>query len=465
MIDEFENVDKQGILEKFHRAKEFQKEKRMFDYKERKESLKKLYNNILEMQDEIVDALKKDLNKSEVESYMSEIGLVLNEISFMLRHLRKFSKIKRVRTPLAQFHSKSFQMPCPYGTVLVVSPWNYPFMLAVEPIVDAVAAGNSVILKPSEISPYTSKVVEKLIDSTFLKGHVEVVQGEKEECTFLLEQDFDYIFFTGSTRVGKIVMQKAAENFIPVTLELGGKCPCIVDEDADIELSARRIVFGKFLNCGQTCVAPDYVYCHKSIKKQLLDAIEKEIVIQYGISPLENENYPKLINKKQFDVMKSFINDDNLIFGGKYDEHSLKIEPTLVTSTFEDEVMQDEIFGPILPIVEYDTLDEVIDNIRNYPKPLALYIFSKSKEKQNKILKYCDFGGGCINDTIIHIAGPELGFGGLKESGMGAYHGKVGFDTFTHYKSIVDKKCWLDLPMRYQPYNKLKYKIIKMFLK
>ncbi len=465
MNSEYENVDTEGIMLKFNRAKEYQKSKNMFNYKDRRDILKKLYANIVAMQGEIAEALKKDLNKSEVESYMSEIGIVLNEITYMTKHLRKFSKIKKVRTPLAQFHAKSYAIPCPYGTVLVVSPWNYPFMLAVEPIVDAVAAGNSVILKPSEISPYTSQVVEKLLDATFPKGLVEVVQGEKEECTFLLEQDFDYIFFTGSTRVGKIVMEKAAENFIPVTLELGGKCPCIVNEDADIELSARRIVFGKFLNCGQTCVAPDYVYCHKSIKDRLVDAIQKEIVLQYGISPLENVYYPKLINLKQFNVMRSFINDDNLIFGGKCDESSLKIEPTLVKSTFKDEVMQDEIFGPILPIVEYDNLDEAIDNIRNYPKPLALYIFSKSKDVQNKILKYCDFGGGCINDTIIHIAGPELGFGGLKQSGMGAYHGKVGFDTFTHYKSIVDKKCWLDLPMRYQPYNKLKYKLIKMFLK
>lgn len=464
-MTEERQIDTESILEKVNRVKDYQKQRKMYDYRLRKECLRKLYNNILTMKDEIMQALKQDLNKSEVESYMSEIGLVLSEITYMLKHIRKFSKIRRVKTPLAQFHSKSFEIPCAYGSVLIISPWNYPFMLAVEPIVDAVAAGNSVILKPSEISPYTSQVVEKLLNATFEKGHVEVVQGEKEECTFLLEQDFDYIFFTGSTRVGQIVMQKAAERFTPVTLELGGKCPCIVHSDADIELSARRIVFGKFLNCGQTCVAPDYVYCHNDIKDELLRAIEKEIVLQYGVTPLENDDYPRLINLKQFNVMKSFITEDNLIFGGRVDENTLKIEPTLVKSTFKDEVMQDEIFGPILPIVTYDTLDEVIDNIGAYPKPLALYIFSKSKQTQDRILKYCDFGGGCINDTIIHIAGSELGFGGLKESGMGAYHGKVGFETFTHYKSIVDKKCWLDLPMRYQPYNKLKYKLIRMFLK
>ena len=458
-------MDEKLILEKIGLMKKFQKEKRMLRVKDRKQSLKKLYQNIKLNIGKITEALHKDLNKSEVESYMTEIGLVLNEISYMIKHCRKFSKIKKVVTPLSQFHAKSFQMPCPYGCVLVISPWNYPFMLAIEPIVDAVAAGNSVLLKPSEISPYTSKVVAEIINETFERGHVEVVEGGKEECSFLLEQDFDYIFYTGSTRVGKIVMQKAAENFTPVTLELGGKCPCVVDETANISLTARRIVFGKFLNCGQTCVAPDYVYCHSKIKDKLIKEIEKEIVRQYGISPIENKDYPRLINLKQFNTMKSFIKEDNLIFGGKFDEERLKIEPTLISSTFDDESMQDEIFGPILPIVTFDSLDEAVENINNYPKPLALYIFSTSKSNQDKVLNYCDFGGGCINDTIIHIAGSRLGFGGLKQSGMGSYHGKAGFDTFTHYKSMVDKKNWLDLPMRYQPYSKLKYKIIKLFLK
>lgn len=458
-------MDEKLILEKIGLMKKFQKEKRMLRVKDRKQSLKKLYQNIKLNIGKITEALHKDLNKSEVESYMTEIGLVLNEISYMIKHCRKFSKIKKVVTPLSQFHAKSFQMPCPYGCVLVISPWNYPFMLAIEPIVDAVAAGNSVLLKPSEISPYTSKVVAEIINETFERGHVEVVEGGKEECSFLLEQDFDYIFYTGSTRVGKIVMQKAAENFTPVTLELGGKCPCIVDETTNMSLAARRIVFGKFLNCGQTCVAPDYVYCHSKIKDKLIKEIEKEIVRQYGISSIENKDYPRLINLKQFNTMKSFIKEDNLIFGGKFDEERLKIEPTLISSTFDDESMQDEIFGPILPIVTFDSLDEAVENINNYPKPLALYIFSTSKSNQDKVLNYCDFGGGCINDTIIHIAGSRLGFGGLKQSGMGSYHGKAGFDTFTHYKSMVDKKNWLDLPMRYQPYSKLKYKIIKLFLK
>lgn len=433
------------------------------DFSFRKKALEKLRQNIIDMKGEIFEALKKDLNKSEEESYMTEVGLTLSEISYMLKKGRKFSRRKKVHLSFSQFPAKGYKVPVPYGCVLVISPWNYPFMLAIEPIVDAITAGNCVILKPSEISPNVSEVVKKLIEKTFERGHVDVVLGGKEECTYLLDQDFDYIFYTGSTRVGKIVMQKASEHFTPLTLELGGKCPCIVDESADLRTSARRIVFGKFLNSGQTCVAPDYVYCARSIKDRLVEELTREINRQYG-DALNNEKYPRMINLKQFNVMKGFINDENLIFGGKSDEKTLKIQPTLISSTFESEAMQDEIFGPILPIVTFDSLDECEENIRRYPKPLALYIFSKDKKVQRRFAINCDFGGGCINDTIMHITDSRLGFGGIKQSGMGAYHGKTGFDTFTHYKSIV-KKGKLDLPMRYQPITKSKYKIIKMFLK
>lgn len=458
-------MDNQSILEKIDNQRKFLDENPMLDYKKRIEALKLLYKNIKLMSGDIYDALKKDLNKSETETYMVEIGMVLNEISYMIKHIRSFSRPKRVATPLAQFHSKSYKMPCAYGMVLIISPWNYPFMLALEPMVDAIAAGNSVIVKPSEISPNVSDVIAKLISKTFDKGHVDTVLGGVEECTFLLDQDFDYIFYTGSTRVGEIVMKKAAEHFTPVTLEMGGKSPCIVDETANIPLAAKRIVFGKFLNAGQTCVAPDYILCDKKIKDKLIDELERQIVLQYTVDPIKNDAYPKMINKKQFDAMSKFITDENLIFGGKKDEESLKIEPTLLNSTFDDDVMQIEIFGPILPIITFDDIDEAIAKINSLSKPLALYIFSSSKTNQNKVLNRCQFGGGCINDTIIHIATPNLGFGGLKQSGIGAYHGKIGFDTFTHYKSIVDKKTWLDLPMRYQPYNKFKQFLIKMFLR
>lgn len=458
-------MDNQSILEKIDNQRKFLDENPMLDYKKRIEALKLLYKNIKLMSVDIYDALKKDLNKSETETYMVEIGMVLNEISYMIKHIRSFSRPKRVATPLAQFHSKSYKMPCAYGIVLIISPWNYPFMLALEPMVDAIAAGNSVIVKPSEISPNVSDVIAKLISKTFDKGHVDTVLGGVEECTFLLDQDFDYIFYTGSTRVGEIVMKKAAEHFTPVTLEMGGKSPCIVDETANIPLAAKRIVFGKFLNAGQTCVAPDYILCDKKIKDKLIDELERQIVLQYTVDPIKNDAYPKMINKKQFDAMSKFITDENLIFGGKKDEESLKIEPTLLNSTFDDDVMQIEIFGPILPIITFDDIDEAIAKINSLSKPLALYIFSSSKTNQNKVLNRCQFGGGCINDTIIHIATPNLGFGGFKQSGIGAYHGKIGFDTFTHYKSIVDKKTWLDLPMRYQPYNKFKQILIKMFLR
>lgn len=458
-------MDKEIILEKIKKQRKFLEENSMLNYKNRILALKKLYKNIQIMTPEINEALKKDLNKGEVESYMVEIGMVLNEISYMVKHCKEFSKPKKVSTPLAQFPSSSYKIPCAYGMVLIISPWNYPFMLAIEPLVDAICAGNSAIVKPSEISPNVSNVIQKLIEMTFDKGHVTTVLGGVEECTFLLDQDFDYIFYTGSTRVGEIVMKKAAEHFTPVTLEMGGKSPCIVDETANIPLTAKRIVFGKFLNCGQTCVAPDYIYCDEKVKEKLIYELKRQIILQYTTDPINNTEYPRMINQKQYDAMRSFINDENLIFGGKCSDEKLKIEPTILNATFEDEVMKEEIFGPILPIVTFNDIDEAIKNVNSLNKPLAFYVFSSSKENQNKFINRCPFGGGCINDTIVHIATPNMGFGGLKQSGIGAYHGKIGFDTFTHYKSILDKKTWLDLPMRYQPFNKFKTFLIKLFMR
>lgn len=433
--------------------------------KNRVKKLKELYKNIIEMKEEIFAALKTDLNKSEVESYMAEVGIVLSEISYMIKHCKKFAKEKRVKTPLAQFPSKSYKKPSPYGCVLIISPWNYPFMLSLDPLVDAVAAGNSVVLKPSETSPHVSDVIAKLIDKTFEKNLAFVVRGGRDECSYLLDQKFDYIFFTGSTRVGKIVMEKAAAHFTPVTLEMGGKSPCIVDQTANIDLAAKRIVFGKFLNSGQTCVAPDYIYCHSSVKDKLIEQLKRQIVLQYSVDPIGNEHYPRMISEKQFDSVEKLIEKEKVRFGGKTDREKLKIEPTIVDASFEDEVMQTEIFGPVLPVVAFETIEEVVQHVNGGGKPLALYIFSSNKKNQELITDKCQFGGGCINDTIIHIATSHMGFGGVETSGIGSYHGKAGFDAFTHYKSIVDKKTWLDLPMRYQPYNKRKYKLIKMFLK
>ncbi len=437
----------------------------MQNVNERIKSLKLLYKNIKAMQPEIYAALKADLNKSEAESYMTEVGMTLTEISHMIKHVKSYAKPHRKHTPLNNFPAKSYVIPSPYGVVLVISPWNYPFMLSLEPIVNAVAAGNSVILKPSSSSKNVSAVIDKLIRRTFVPGHVTTLLDGVDACNYLMEQDIDYIFYTGSTRVGKMVMQKAAEHFIPVTLEMGGKSPCIVDETANIKLTAKRIVFGKLLNAGQTCVAPDFVFCHSTIKDELIKEISRQIVIQYGTDPLTNPNFPKMINKKHFDSVKELIPSGDVVFGGKFNEKSLKIEPTLLNATLESPSMQGEIFGPILPIITYENLHEVISTINSNSKPLALYMFSNSKKNQNLILEKCKFGGGCINDTIMHIANPNLAFGGFKQSGIGAYHGKAGFDTFTHYKSIVKKANWLDLPMRYQPSTKLKESLIKKFLK
>ena len=429
-------------------------------------ALRGLYTAIVKYENEIHDALKKDLGKSGFESYMCETGLVLEEISYMLKHIRRFAGEKRVRTPLAQFHSRSFKKPSPYGVTLIMSPWNYPFMLTLSPLVDALAAGNTAVVKPSAYSPNTSEIIRKILSQCFDPPYVAVVTGGRAENTCLLGEHFDYIFFTGSQTVGKEVMRNAAEYLTPVTLELGGKSPCIVDQTADIRLAARRIVFGKYLNCGQTCVAPDYIYCHRSVKDSLVKEIQRQIQLQYGEEPLHNPDYGKIINKKHFDRILGLIEEKKIVHGGNSDRDTLRIEPTVLDNvTFADPVMQEEIFGPLMPVLVFDNLDEAITRINAMPHPLALYFFTSDKAAAKDVTSRCGFGGGCINDTIIHLATTEMGFGGFGESGMGAYHGKTGFDTFSHYKSIVDKKTWIDLPMRYQPYRKMHEKMVRFFLK
>ncbi len=429
-------------------------------------SLKKLKEAIIKHEQAIGEALKKDLGKSAHESYMCETGLVLSEITHMIKHIKKYSKTKYVRTPLVQFHSRSFYTPSPYGVVLVMSPWNYPFFLTMGPVIDAMAAGNTVVLKPSGYSVHTSEIIKKIVNECFDEKYMAVVTGGRAENTCLLGQKFDYIFFTGSKEVGKEVMKKASEHLTPVTLELGGKSPCIVSKSANIELAAKRIVWGKFLNCGQTCVAPDYVYCDESIKDSLVSEIKKQVIIQFGEKPLANPDYGKIINEKHFDRLLGLIEVDKLAIGGSNSRESLQIEPTVLENvSFDDAVMKEEIFGPILPVVTFETTDEAINKINSLEHPLALYIFTNKKSEADKFIKKCGFGGGCINDVVIHLATTEMGFGGFGESGMGAYHGKVGFDTFSHYKSIVDKKTWIDMPLRYQPYQKFYDKVIHFFLK
>ena len=428
--------------------------------------LKKLYTKIKENEPQIAAALTADLGKSQFESYMCETGLVLSEISYILKHLRKFARDEKKLTPITNFAANSYVRKSPYGTVLIMSPWNYPFLLTLDPLVDAIAAGNTVIAKPSAYSPNTSSIIEKIISECFVPEHAAVITGGRAENTCLLEQKFDYIFFTGSQPVGREVMRKAAENLTPVTLELGGKSPCIVDKTANIRLTAARIVWGKYLNCGQTCVAPDYILCHQDVKEKLIEELKKQIEVQFGKKPLVNQAYGKIINQKHFDRVCSLIDGAKVVYGGASDSTSLRIEPTILDNiTWDDAVMQQEIFGPLLPVLTYKTEDEIFSTMNSHNKPLALYVFTDNKKFADKIMTECSFGGGCINDTIVHLATNNMGFGGVGESGMGAYHGKIGFDTFSHKKSIVDKKTWIDINMRYQPFNKLKESMLRMFLK
>ena len=432
----------------------------------RLKQLESLKEAMIRHEADLAAALKEDLGKSRMESYMCEIGLTLSELTWMQKHLRSLMRSKRVSTPAAQFAAKSFRSPSPYGTVLIMSPWNYPVLLTLDPLIDAIAAGNTAVVKPSAYAPCTFDVMKTMIEECFPAHYVAVVDGGRAENQALLQQRFDMIFFTGGKTVGREVLRHAAEYLTPVTLELGGKSPCIVDSTAKIRLAAKRIVFGKYLNCGQTCVAPDYILCDKRIRDELITAILAEIEKQFGKEPLKNPNYGKIINEKHFERILGLINGEKFVYGGQSEPESLRIAPTVLNNiTWDDAVMGEEIFGPLLPILTFDTLDEALDTVESHPHPLALYFFSEDKAAQKKVLDTCRFGGGCINDTIIHLATSDMPFGGVGESGMGSYHGRVGFETFSHYRSIVDKKTWMDLPIRYQKYTRLKEKMMRMFLK
>ena len=423
----------------------------------RLKQLESLKEAMIRHEADLAAALKEDLGKSRMESYMCEIGLTQSELTWMQKHLRSLMRSKRVSTPAAQFAAKSFRSPSPYGTVLIMSPWNYPVLLTLDPLIDAIAAGNTAVVKPSAYAPCTFNVMKTMIEECFPAHYVAVVDGGRAENQALLQQRFDMIFFTGGKTVGREVLRHAAEYLTPVTLELGGKSPCIVDSTAKIRLAAKRIVFGKYLNCGQTCVAPDYILCDKRIRDELITAILAEIEKQFGKEPLKNPNYGKIINEKHFERILGLINGEKLVYWGQSEPESLRIAPTVLNNiTWDDAVMGEEIFGPLLPILTFDTLDEALDTVESHPHPLALYFFSEDKAAQKKVLDTCRFGGGCINDTIIHLATSDMPFGGVGESGMGSYHGRVGFETFSHYRSIVDKKTWMDLPIRYQKYTGLK---------
>ena len=425
--------------------------------------LKKLRQWIKDNSWAIMAALRSDLNKPPFEAQATEIGVALDEIRYALWHIRSWAKPRYVLSSLKNFPSYGKIYPEPYGVSLIISPWNYPFMLTVAPLISAIAAGNCVIIKPSELAPATSTLIAKMCDEVFHPAHVTAIEGDKETSQALLDLPFDKIFYTGGTTVGRIVMEAAAKNLTPVTLELGGKSPCIVDQSANLKLAARRIVWGKLINAGQTCVAPDYILAHESIKDRLIQEILREIRKQYGQNPGDNLNYPKIINDRHFQRLNTLFDGENIIQVGDSNPSTLQLAPTIVDSpSLDSPIMQEEIFGPILPILTFSMPADAVKLIRANPKPLALYVFTSRKAVEKYYLKNISFGGGCINDTVVHLSVPRLPFGGVGPSGMGSCHGKAGFDAFTHYRSVLHKSKLVDIPLRYPPYTDWALKILKM---
>lgn len=430
----------------------------------RLESLRKLQKSVRENEKQICDALLKDLNKHPFESYMAEVGMVLDEVKFHIRHLRRWIKDQVVPTPLVHFPAVSFTSPEPYGVALIMSPWNYPILLCLDPLIGAISAGNCAVIKPSAYTPATSQVIADIVKAIYPPEYITVVQGGRQENTALLEQKFDYIFFTGSISVGKAVMEAAAKHLTPVTLELGGKSPAIVDASADLKLAAKRIAFGKLLNGGQTCVAPDYVLVEASVRDTLIQNFREVLAEKFPNG--DYSDHVRIVNERHYQEKKALLEGQTIAFGGVFDDERHTLEPTvLINVDPESPVMQEEIFGPILPVLTWTKLEEAIEFVRSRPKPLALYLFTGKQEAERKVLDNCSFGGGCINDTVIHLATTHMGFGGVGLSGMGSYHGKKSFDTFTHYRSIVRKSTWLDLPFRYFPYTERKLRLIRRVLK
>lgn len=431
----------------------------------REAQLKTLKKAVKAYYSQIETALKRDLNKSAMETYASEIALVFDEIDFMLKHLASLMQPKPVKTPASHFPAKSLIMYEPYGRVLNIAPWNYPFQLCIAPMVGAIAAGNTLVLKPSEYAPHTSAVIAEMFAAYFDPSYIAVIEGGIDTTQALLQHPFDYIFFTGSTAVGKVVMRAASEHLTPVTLELGGKSPCIVDRSADIAQAAKRIMWGKTLNSGQTCIAPDYLLVHESIKDTLIEAMQQAVTDMYGKDPLQNPDYPRMINPRHYARVKQLLQDGTSVVGGQFDDRRLQISPTVLTGiTWQSPVMQQEIFGPVLPLMTFSDMDQVIHDINAKDKPLALYLFSKDADVEDKVLNAISFGGGCINDTLMHIANHHLPFGGVGASGMGSYHGNFSFYTFSHAKAILKRGTWVDVPVRYPPYTPQKLALIRKLM-
>lgn len=429
--------------------------------------LKKLKMAIKKYENDILDALYKDLGKSEFEGYATEVGFTLNSISYMVKNLKKWAKVKKVRTSLYQFPSRGYIFHEPYGTVLIIGPFNYPFQLLIEPLIGAMAAGNCVILKPSEVTGNIAKLIKKIIEETFDSEYIRVIEGEKEVTSELINSPLDYIFFTGSVNVGKIIMEAASKNLVPVTLELGGKSPAIVDKSANLDVIVDRLLFGKFVNVGQTCVAPDYVLVNKEIKEKFIERIKVVINNFYGNDIIESKDYGRIASERHFDRLVNLIEYDRekIVFGGNYNKEKLFIEPTVLSDvSYEDKVMEEEIFGPILPILEYEDLDETIEVLKRQHKPLALYVFTENKEVEKKVLNNISFGGGCVNDAISHVAETYLPFGGVGNSGIGAYHGKASFQVFSHKKSVLKKSTKFNIKLIFPPYGN-KVDLVRKFFK
>ncbi|HDG9696455.1 TPA: aldehyde dehydrogenase [Staphylococcus aureus] len=455
------------IEQKFYDSKAFFNTQQTKDISFRKEQLKKLSKAIKSYESDILEALYTDLGKNKVEAYATEIGITLKSIKNARKELKNWTKTKNVDTPLYLFPTKSYIKKEPYGTVLIIAPFNYPFQLVFEPLIGAIAAGNTAIIKPSELTPNVARVIKRLINETFDANYIEVIEGGIEETQTLIHLPFDYVFFTGSENVGKIVYQAASENLVPVTLEMGGKSPVIVDETANIKVASERICFGKFTNAGQTCVAPDYILVHESVKDDLITALSKTLREFYGQNIQQSPDYGRIVNLKHYHRLTSLLNSAqmNIVFGGHSDEDERYIEPTLLDHVTSDSaIMQEEIFGPILPILTYQSLDEAIAFIHQRPKPLSLYLFSEDENATQRVINELSFGGGAINDTLMHLANPKLPFGGVGVSGMGRYHGKYSFDTFTHEKSYIFKSTRLESGVHLPPY-KGKFKYIKAFFK
>lgn len=430
------------------------------------EQLKKLRQAIVENEAKIEQALYNDLRKSKFEAHGTEIGIVMAEIDHTLSNIRSWAKPQKVGTPLLHFKASSEIYSDPYGVVFIISPWNYPFQLLLAPLVGAIAAGNCIVLKPSEVAPHTSAVITELISKIFAPEYIVSIEGDAQVTQELLKNKFDYIFFTGGTEVGRIIYQAAAKFLTPVTLELGGKSPCIVDEDIHLEYAAKRIAWGKFINCGQTCIAPDYLLVNRKIKSKLVDALGQTLKEFYGEDPSKSPDYPRIINNKHFNRIKKYLSSGKVLLGGESTEADKYIAPTVIDSVTADSlVMQEEIFGPVLPIIEYDKIEDAIKFINERPKPLALYIFSKNNAVVEQVLTQTSSGGSCVNDTVMHVSNSNLGFGGVGESGIGAYHGKLSFDTFSHKKGVFIKSNLLDIKLKYPPYSgEIKFKLIKWMM-